>query len=366
MEPIRIGVVGCGAIAQVHHLPNLRDLPDLFDVVGVCDVSRAAAEYVARKFHVPRVYTDYRDLLAADVDALLLCQSDPKTQVAVAAFDADKHVFIEKPMCFSRQEADAIIEACRRAGTVGQVGYMKLYDPAYEIAQREVQGMASIRFVQVNHLHPNNDLHIRQFDVRRFSDVSDEVRAATEAARQAAVREAIGDVPRPVAQAFHLLSGSMIHDLYGMRAMLGMPSEIVCSDIWLDGRAFTMTLAYPNGARCVASWVDLPDLWDFKETLEVYGDNKRVIVSYPTGFARGVLSTVTVQGIDGDGTSYRQEPAITWESAFVRELRHFHDCIANGIPCRTPVSSARDDISLIIEVVKRYQGEGSREIGVRE
>src|SRR5690606_2691851 len=98
---------------------NLRDLPDLFDVAGVCDVSRGAADYAARKFHVSRVYTDYRDLLAADVDALLLCQSDPKTQVAVEAFDAGKHVFIEKPMCFSLQEADAIIEACRRAGTVG-------------------------------------------------------------------------------------------------------------------------------------------------------------------------------------------------------------------------------------------------------
>jgi predicted dehydrogenase len=104
----------------------------------------------------------------------------------------------------------------------------------------------------------------------------------------------------------------------------------------------------------VATWVDLSDLWDFKETLEVYGDDKRVIVSYPTGFARGILSTVTIQGIDARGITYRQEPAIDWESAFVRELRHFHDCITNGTPSRTSVESARNDIALIIDIIKRY------------
>lgn len=355
MGTVKMGVIGCGAIAQVHHMPNLSDLPDLFEVTAVCDVSRGAAEYVANKFHVPQAFTDYRDLLAADVDAVLLCHSDPKTQVAVDAFGAGKHVFIEKPMCFSRQEADRIIAAHQQAGTVGQVGYMKVYDPAYEVALREVQQMDSIRFVQVNHLHPDNSLHVRQFDVRKFDDVPGEAIAAVQAARKAADLEAIGDVSKPVSMAFHLLAGSMIHDLYGMRTMLGLPNRIVATDIWFDGRAFTMTLEYPSGARCVASWVDLPKLWDFKETLEVYGDDKRVLVSYPTGFSRGILSTVTIQGIDTEGVTYRQEPAIDWESAFVREMRHFHDCIVNGTPCRTPVESAKEDIGFIIDVIENYK-----------
>jgi predicted dehydrogenase len=355
MGSVKMGVIGCGAIAQVHHMPNLADLTDLYDVTAVCDVSRGAAEYVAKKFHVPHTFTDYRDLLNADVDAVLLCQSDPKTQVAVDAFGAGKHVFIEKPMCFSRQEVDRISDAQERAGTVGQVGYMKVYDPAYEYALAEVKEMGDIRFVQVNHLHPDNDLHVRQFDVRKFNDVPQEAISTLQAARKAADLEAIGEVPKAVSMAFHLMAGSMIHDLYGMRTMLGLPSRIVSADIWLEGRAVTMTLEYPGGARCVASWVDLPRLWDFKETLEVYGDEKRVVVAYPTGFARGMLSTVTVQGIDTQGVTYRQEPAIDWESAFMREMRHFHDCIVNGTRCRTPVQSARDDISFIIDVIEHYK-----------
>lgn len=355
MGSVKMGVIGCGAIAQVHHMPNLADLSDLFTVTAVCDVSQGAADYVAKKFHVPNAFTDYHELLASDVDAVLLCQSDPKTQVAVDAFKAGKHVFVEKPMCFSRQEVDRISSAQEAAGTVGQVGYMKVFDPAYEYALSEVKTMGDIRFVQVNHLHPNNDLHVRQFDVRKFDDVPQEAITSLRAARKAADLEAIGEVPEYVSMAFHLMAGSMIHDLYGMRTMLGMPSRIVSSDIWLNGRAVTMTLEYPGGARCVASWVDLPNLWDFKETLEVYGDDKRVIVAYPTGFSRGMLSTVTVQGIDDKGVTYKQEPATDWESAFMREMRHFHDCIVNGTECRTPVQSAKDDISFIIDVIENYK-----------
>src|SRR5689334_23718403 len=55
------------------------------------------------------------------------------------------------------------------------------------------------------------------------------------------------------------------------------------------------SLAYAGDRRCVASWVDLPDLWDFRETLEVYGSAERVLVSFPTGFSRGQPTTVTVR-----------------------------------------------------------------------
>jgi hypothetical protein len=55
-----------------------------------------------------------------------------------------------------------------------------------------------------------------------------------------------------------------------------------------------------------------------------------------------------------DGETFRAEPALAWESAFRRELRHFHDCITRGTPCHTPVESARDDIALIIEITRAF------------
>ena len=352
MKRVRIGVVGCGAIAQIQHLPNLASLNDLFEVTAVCDRSPALAEAVGRAFHVPGRVTDYRKVLGSDVEAVLLCHTDPKTEAAVAAFEAGKHVFIEKPVCFSLREADAIGDAARRSGKTGMAGYMKVYDPAYEAARAEVTGMPDVRFAQVNHLHPNNALHLRQFRLLRFDDLPAGAAEAVRDARQAALREAVGDVSEAVARVFFTLAGSMIHDLYGLRVMLGQPSRVAGTEVWQDGTAVSTTLAYENGARCVATWVDLPDLWDFKETLEVYGGSRRVIVSYPTGFARGILSTVTVQGMEADGTPFRKELSVAWESAFVRELRHFHACITQGVPCRTSVFDARRDVALIIDITK--------------
>src|SRR5439155_14952192 len=65
VQRLRIGVVGCGAIAQAQHLPNLLDRPDLWEVTAVCDVSPGLVQAVGDRFGVPRRYTDYRALLAS-------------------------------------------------------------------------------------------------------------------------------------------------------------------------------------------------------------------------------------------------------------------------------------------------------------
>ena len=208
--------------------------------------------------------------------------------------------------------------------------------------------------MQVNHLHPDNALHLRQFDVRHWDDAPRESIEAERALSNAARRQAIGDVPPFVESAFGLLSGSMIHDIYGMRIMLGLPDRVVSTEIWRNGRAISFVLEYPEGFRCVASWVDLSNLWHFQESLEVYADAKRVLLSYPSGFTRSVLSRVVVEGVDDRGTSYTHEPQIDWDNAFLLELRHFYDCIANGAPNRASIASARDDVNLIINIIERY------------
>lgn len=353
MTRVRIGVIGCGAISQIQHLPNLAILNEEFEVSMVCDISPSLAKYVSEWFHVPKYVTDYRDVLNSEVDAVLVCHTDPKTEVAVAAFEAGKHVIIEKPICVSLQEMDAIIDAMERSGKVGMAAYMKVYDPAFEVAKAEVDAMKDIRFMQVNHLHPHNDLHLRNFRVAHFDDLPPGTMEETLKAKKKARYNAIGDVPDHVGRTFGALGG-MIHDIYSMRLMLGMPKTVISTEVWNDNRARSTVLEYPNGSRCIATRVDLPYLWDFKQTLEVYGDSKRVILSVPTGFARGILSSVSVQGIGPDGSAFRTEPSVRWEGAFTGELRHFHECITRGTSCLTSLKSARQDVQLILKIAESY------------
>jgi len=352
---LTIGVVGCGAIAQSQHLPNLLDRPDIWEVAALCDVSPRLVDAVGDRFGVPRRFTDYQELMASDVDAVLLCLADPKTPAALAAARFGKHMLIEKPMCYTVAEADAIIEASRRAGVISMVGYMKQHEPGYQFARERIHAMHDIRFVQVNHLHPDNTLHMREFRIERFDDVPELERAAHRSLREQSMAEVLGANPTVAERyAFGMLIGSMIHDISCLRGIFGPPERVISVEVWAEGHGLSTVLAYPGDLRCVATWVDLPNLWDFKETLEVYGSDERVILSFPTGFARGLPTTVTLQGME-DGAPYRKERVLSHDPGFKNEIEHFHHAIISGEPPLTGADGARDDVALVGDIVAAWR-----------
>ena len=72
MEPLRVGVVGCGQIAQIMHLPYLTELPQ-FRVTAVCDLSSKVVDAVGERFGVPARFTDFTDLVSQDdIDAVAI------------------------------------------------------------------------------------------------------------------------------------------------------------------------------------------------------------------------------------------------------------------------------------------------------
>ena len=353
MDRIRMGVVGCGAIAQIQHLPHLSELRDRYELVGLCDVSRKLVDFMGDLYQVPHRVTDYRELLALDLDAVLLCFADPKTEVAIAALQAGMHVFIEKPMCISVQEADRIIGAAEASDKKLMVGYMKQHDPGYQYAQSEVAKIPDIRLIQVNHLHPNNNLHLKEFTLYHFDDIPQEAIEHSKALRAAAVLDAIGEVPEAVQRIFFTLTGSMIHDISVLRGMFGTPARVVSMDQWREGKSVTMVLAYEGDKRCVATWTDLPELWDFRESLEVFGGSQRVSIRFPTGFARDEPSPVTIQGMDGS-KPWTKEVIVNNQNSFKLELIHFHDCIINGKTPLTDGYAARQDHALCRDIIQTY------------
>jgi predicted dehydrogenase len=149
----------------------------------------------------------------------------------------------------------------------------------------------------------------------------------------------------------------MIHDIGNLHGCFGPPEKVISTDIWADGRALSTVLQYPGEKRAICSWVDLPELWDFKETLEVYGSRERVIVSFPTGFSRGLPSTVVLHGMDDDRHPWRKEYA--WhDNPFKLEMKHFRDCILKGRQPITPGREAIADIALVRDIILAYLERG--------
>src|SRR5918911_1617516 len=112
-ERVRVGVVGCGMVAQAEHLPNLLQLFDRFEIAAVADPSRSVREAIAARYGVASVHADYRALLdAGGVDAIVVsAPAAAHAEIALAGLDAGVHVFVEKPLCITLADADRIVAA---------------------------------------------------------------------------------------------------------------------------------------------------------------------------------------------------------------------------------------------------------------
>ena len=102
MAKLRVGVIGCGGIANGKHLPALKKQADRAEMVAFCDliVERAEAAKATYGTADAKVYVDYRDLLAdKSIDVVHVCTPNRShCEITVAALEAGKHVMCEKPM----------------------------------------------------------------------------------------------------------------------------------------------------------------------------------------------------------------------------------------------------------------------------
>jgi myo-inositol 2-dehydrogenase/D-chiro-inositol 1-dehydrogenase len=121
---VKLGLVGCGNVAEYRHLPALRSIKNA-EVVAVADINADRLERVADKFHVENRYADYRALVSdPGVEAVAICTTTQlHVEIALAALDAEKHVLLEKPLALSLDEADRLIERAAQSRRKVMVGF---------------------------------------------------------------------------------------------------------------------------------------------------------------------------------------------------------------------------------------------------
>ncbi|MDR0530959.1 MAG: Gfo/Idh/MocA family oxidoreductase [Oscillospiraceae bacterium] len=128
MAKLKVGIIGCGGIANGKHMPNLAKLKEL-EMTAFCDIVRERAEKAAKKYGAGRakVYEDYKKLLAdGSIDVVHVCTPNRShAEITVAALEAGKHVMCEKPMAKTYAEAKTMLEAARRTGKKLTIGYQQ-------------------------------------------------------------------------------------------------------------------------------------------------------------------------------------------------------------------------------------------------
>lgn len=131
MKKVKIGIIGCGGIANQKHFPALSEYPDLCEMVAFCDIIEERAVTACEKYGVPgaKVYTDYQELLKnADIDTVhVLTPNVAHSPITVAAFGAGKNVLCEKPMAHTTEAAQAMMDAWKKSGKKFTIGYQNRF-----------------------------------------------------------------------------------------------------------------------------------------------------------------------------------------------------------------------------------------------
>ncbi len=142
---VKVGIIGCGGIANGKHMPSLKKVKDC-QMVAFCDIVRERAEKAAAEFGTPeaKVYTDYKELLAdPEIDVVhVLTPNRAHSFITVDALDAGKHVMCEKPMAINSAEAQKMLDAQKRSGKLLSIGYQSRFrDDAMYMKQEAEDGV---------------------------------------------------------------------------------------------------------------------------------------------------------------------------------------------------------------------------------
>lgn len=185
MKQLNIGIIGAGRIGSLHARSITYNVPGA-RVVGITDVKKDGLAALARELSIPKVYDDFRQMLAdSEVDAVLICSStDTHADIAIEAAQAGKHIFCEKPVDLTPEKVRAVMEAVEKAGVKLQVGFNRRFDHNFSNVRAMVaEGkIGEVHIVKITSRDPAPppaeysavsggmflDMTIHDFDMARF------------------------------------------------------------------------------------------------------------------------------------------------------------------------------------------------------
>jgi len=143
MTNIKVGIAGCGQIALAVHLPVLSRIPNV-EIAALADADNVRLRAAASLAPQAATFRDSEELLAgSDMDALVICLPNClHASVAIAAINAKKHIYLEKPLAVTLQEGQAVLQAWKGTSLTAMVGFNYRFNKLYETARRVIRSGA--------------------------------------------------------------------------------------------------------------------------------------------------------------------------------------------------------------------------------
>lgn len=353
---VKVGIIGVGTVSQLMHLPILSGLPDKYEVAAVSDVSPSVLAYIAHKYSAKAYADPYRLVKDPDVDAVFVCSPDQyHAEYALAAMEAGKHVFVEKPVTLCIEDLEKLI-AARKAHPelVCMVGYMRRYGEGFLQCKKLLAAdERKIEYMRFRDIILEGDFFIGQTQQPYTArDVPAAVIADSSARRREQVGRALGEgCTEQQRVTYTMLTGLGCHTLAAVRELVGLPVSI--ESVTVQGEHVIAVFRY-NDFLAVYEIVNDQDVVQFDAAIEIYQHDRRMRVKYETPYLRYQPQTFEViESTKGDTRTTLYGP--DYRDPFVSEVLYYHDCIEKGVQPKSNFEDALADLKLFRDIALRVK-----------
>ena len=311
---VSVAIVGAGFMGQTH-AESYSKIADV-DVAAVCDVDETKGKPLAEKAAADYVQ-DFSELLSRDLDVIDIClPTHLHRSFAVKVLESGFNLFLEKPLAVSLEDGEAIRSAARKSSGLAMVGHVVRFWPGYaELAERIRSGIVGEpRHLLAYRVGPPPGWASWYMDMKRSNGV-------------------IFDLG--------------IHDIDYVRWVMGEPKRVFSSAYVKEGvhTHGQVLLDYGDGeALCECSWMGSPT-FPFTTYIEVAG---------PGGLAQVDSRTNAYRLFAPDG-QVALDPY--HEDGYVRELRHFVECVRDGRKPSVAVEDALQTLRVALAAVRSAEEE---------
>lgn len=331
---VRAALVGAGLVGQVAHLTTLTDPESTICLAAVVDASASRARVIGDAHGVPSA-ARLRDLDLSAIDAVVIATPDPTHASLISeALEAGLHVFCEKPLGISSDEASELARLAKASGRVCQVGYMKRFDPAVHVLLANLADHGeTITGLAVEVRDPDAAPFVRDYP---FIPAGDDIDPAPMEVGAQRFRDEVDTIiGRPASDeevtAFGSFISALIHDLNVARMIVAEDVAVVHGFFSNGGLQVGMDLRTTSGVYVRMAHTQVPTIADYEERVIVYTTGGVYTLVFPAPYLLNAPTRLTYYAPkDSTETAEILELNDSTVEAFYEELQSFATAILAG------------------------------------
>jgi len=323
MNVLRIGLIGAGRAGMVHALNVRRHVPRA-RLVALCDANPDLLAQAGRELGVETLVSDYRDVVRRDdVDAVaIVTPTFLHREIACAAADAGKHLFLEKPMALSVDECRQINAAVDRTGVRLQIGFMRRFDERFLQAKQVLESgeLGRIMIVKSTGRGPGGP-GPWMYDLARSNGI-------------------IAEVNSHDVDSLHWFTGSRVERVHAESANFKCPDARRDHPDFYDN--FVASLRFVDGTLGMLDGT-CPAHYGYDARVEILCERGALMVG---DTAQAGLRRVTLDGqvVARTVTSWRD----LFRDAYLAEMEHFVECALEGKPPRVTGEDGLQAVAVVV------------------